>query len=90
MSKDRKYPRTTFNKSAEWYDQIRPGYPEALINEVIQSGSPLRGNRRRYFVFAGQACGAAPAGRSRAHQTLIQTKANNCIGEIRRQAQRAP
>jgi trans-aconitate methyltransferase len=24
-----------FNNSAEWYGQIRPGYPEALIDDVI-------------------------------------------------------
>jgi len=35
MNKDLKYPRATFNKSAEWYDQIRPAYPEALVNDVI-------------------------------------------------------
>ena len=32
---DTKYLRTTFNTSAEWYDQIRPGYPEALVDDVI-------------------------------------------------------
>jgi ubiquinone/menaquinone biosynthesis C-methylase UbiE len=36
MSKDREYLRTTFNSSAEWYDRIRPGYPEALIDDVIR------------------------------------------------------
>ena len=35
MRKDIEYLRTTFNNSAEWYDQIRPGYPEALIEDVI-------------------------------------------------------
>lgn len=35
MSKDFRCLRTTFNDSAEWYDQIRPGYPEELINDVI-------------------------------------------------------
>jgi SAM-dependent methyltransferase len=35
MDKDLEYRRTTFNQSAEWYDQIRPGYPEALVNDVI-------------------------------------------------------
>ena len=33
MGKDLKYLRTTFNSSAEWYDQIRPGYPEALVDD---------------------------------------------------------
>jgi SAM-dependent methyltransferase len=36
MRKDLEYLRTTFNNSAEWYDQIRPGYPEALIDDVIR------------------------------------------------------
>jgi ubiquinone/menaquinone biosynthesis C-methylase UbiE len=35
MRKDLEYLRATFNSSAEWYDQIRPGYPEALIDDVI-------------------------------------------------------
>lgn len=35
MRKDLEYLRATFNNSAEWYDQIRPGYPEALIDDVI-------------------------------------------------------
>src|SRR5512139_3070597 len=35
MQKDLEYLRATFNKSAEWYDQIRPGYPEALVDDVI-------------------------------------------------------
>ncbi len=35
MQKDLEYLRATFNKSAEWYDQIRPGYPEALADDVI-------------------------------------------------------
>lgn len=35
MSRDIEYLRTTFNSSAEWYDQIRPGYPETLIDDVI-------------------------------------------------------
>jgi ubiquinone/menaquinone biosynthesis C-methylase UbiE len=44
MSKDREYLRTTFNKSAEWYDQIRPGYPEVLFDDVIRlSGIPAGG-----------------------------------------------
>jgi ubiquinone/menaquinone biosynthesis C-methylase UbiE len=35
MRKDLESLRTTFNKSAEWYDQVRPGSPEALIDDVI-------------------------------------------------------
>lgn len=35
MCKDAKNLRTTFNNSAKWYDRIRPGYPEALIDDVI-------------------------------------------------------
>ena len=35
MRNDIEYLRMTFNSSAEWYDQIRPGYPEALIDDVI-------------------------------------------------------
>jgi SAM-dependent methyltransferase len=36
--------RETFNRSAETYDRIRPGYPDALIDDVIHlSGIPEQG-----------------------------------------------
>ena len=36
--------RETFNRSADTYDQIRPGYPDALIDDVIRlSGIPGQG-----------------------------------------------
>jgi len=36
--------RETFNQSADTYDQIRPGYPDTLINDVIRlSGIPEQG-----------------------------------------------
>jgi SAM-dependent methyltransferase len=28
--------RATFNTSAEWYDRIRPGYPAALVDDVVR------------------------------------------------------
>ncbi len=34
MMKDRNL-KVTFNKSAQLYDEIRPGYPEELINDII-------------------------------------------------------
>jgi SAM-dependent methyltransferase len=44
MRNDRENLRTTFNQSAEWYDRIRPSYPEALIDDVIRlSGIPAGG-----------------------------------------------
>lgn len=44
MRRRTEYLRTTFNKSAEWYDRVRPGYPEALIDDVIAlSGIPAGG-----------------------------------------------
>jgi len=44
MRKEAEYLRTTFNNSAEWYDRIRPGYPEALVEDVISlSRIPARG-----------------------------------------------
>jgi 2-polyprenyl-3-methyl-5-hydroxy-6-metoxy-1,4-benzoquinol methylase len=36
MRKDLGTLRTTFNHSAGWYDRIQPGYPEALIEDVIR------------------------------------------------------
>jgi ubiquinone/menaquinone biosynthesis C-methylase UbiE len=35
MCNDAKHLRTTFNTSAEWYDRVRPGYPAALVEDVI-------------------------------------------------------
>ncbi len=35
MRKDIEHLRATFNASAGWYDKVRPGYPEALIDDVI-------------------------------------------------------
>jgi len=35
MRKEIEYLRTTFNSSAGQYERIRPGYPEALIDDVI-------------------------------------------------------
>ncbi len=44
MSKDAEYLRTTFNKSANWYDRVRPRYPTALIDDVISlSAIPASG-----------------------------------------------
>jgi SAM-dependent methyltransferase len=44
MRKDLEYLRATFNNSAQWYDRVRPGYPEALINDVISlSAIPFGG-----------------------------------------------
>lgn len=43
MKKDFRCLRTTFNKSSDWYDQIRPGYPEELINDVISLSAIAEG-----------------------------------------------
>jgi SAM-dependent methyltransferase len=44
MSLDREL-RTTFNDVAETYDEVRPGYPEHLIGDVLSlSGIPPGGN----------------------------------------------
>lgn len=45
MRKDTEYLRTTFNNSAGWYDRIRPGYPEALIADVITLSAIPAGGR---------------------------------------------
>jgi ubiquinone/menaquinone biosynthesis C-methylase UbiE len=52
MCKDAEYLRTTFNASAEWYDRIRPGYPEALIDDVI-SLSALQADGRILEIGCG-------------------------------------
>jgi len=44
VSKDFRQRRETFNRSAEWYDRIRPGYPAALADDVLAlSGIPAGG-----------------------------------------------
>lgn len=45
MLKDTKDLGTTFNSSAEWYDRIRPGYPEALSDDVISLSELPEGGR---------------------------------------------
>jgi len=45
MREDTKHLRTTFNQSAEWYDRIRPGYPEALIDDVVALAEIPAGGR---------------------------------------------
>jgi len=36
MPKDLEHLRATFNSSAQWYDQTRPGYPETMIDDIIR------------------------------------------------------
>jgi ubiquinone/menaquinone biosynthesis C-methylase UbiE len=45
MRKAIEYLRTTFNDSAEWYDRVRPGYPEALVEDVISLSGISRGGQ---------------------------------------------
>jgi ubiquinone/menaquinone biosynthesis C-methylase UbiE len=45
LNKDTKHLRTTFNTSAEWYDRIRPGYPDTLIEDVIALSAIPAGGR---------------------------------------------
>jgi SAM-dependent methyltransferase len=44
MADCREQLRTTFDRSAGWYDRIRPSYPDALVEDVIDlSGIPSKG-----------------------------------------------
>jgi SAM-dependent methyltransferase len=44
MDNSREQLRQTFNRSADVYDRIRPGYPDALVDDVIRlSGIPDQG-----------------------------------------------
>ena len=44
MNDNRQHLRKTFNQSADLYDRIRPGYPNALVDDVITlSGIPKQG-----------------------------------------------
>jgi ubiquinone/menaquinone biosynthesis C-methylase UbiE len=48
--------RTTFNRVAKLYDEMRPGYPEALIGDVLSlSGIPPDGRILEIGCGAGQA-----------------------------------
>src|ERR671933_1014886 len=48
--------RITFNEVAELYDQVRPGYPEALFDAVVQlSGIPAQGRILEIGCGTGQA-----------------------------------
>ena len=42
---DRELLRTTFDGAALLYDEVRPGYPEALFDDVVSlSGIPPEGS----------------------------------------------
>jgi len=44
VSESREQLRETFNQSAQFYDRIRPGYPDALVSDLIRlSGIPDQG-----------------------------------------------
>src|SRR5215210_4042068 len=44
MADDRNRLRTTFDEAASLYDEVRPGYPEDLFDDIISlSGIPARG-----------------------------------------------
>ncbi len=36
MSTATQQRRATFNNSAAWYDRVRPGYPDALVDDVVK------------------------------------------------------
>src|SRR5436189_21759 len=56
MSEERKNLRTTFDEVALLYDQARPGYPEALFEDVIAlSGIPPGGRILEIGCGTGQA-----------------------------------
>jgi SAM-dependent methyltransferase len=45
MNGSRDRLRETFNRSADVYDRIRPGYPDTLVDDVIRlSGIPDQGH----------------------------------------------
>jgi ubiquinone/menaquinone biosynthesis C-methylase UbiE len=35
MKNEKNHLRTTFNQVAPLYDQVRPGYPEAMYDDVV-------------------------------------------------------
>jgi SAM-dependent methyltransferase len=56
MSDQREYLRETFNEDAELYDRARPGYPEAMFDDIVAlSGIPPGGRILEIGSGTGQA-----------------------------------
>jgi len=58
MNDNRQQLRETFNQSADVYERIRPGYPDALVDDAISlSGIPERGRILEIGCATGKATG---------------------------------
>ncbi|HJQ28761.1 MAG TPA: class I SAM-dependent methyltransferase [Rubrobacter sp.] len=56
MANDRNRLRTTFDEAAVLYDEVRPGYPDQLFDDVVSlSGIPLEGRILEIGCGTGQA-----------------------------------
>src|SRR5918997_2611748 len=56
MADDRNRLRTTFDEAASLYDEVRPGYPEDLFDDVVLlSGIPAGGRILEIGCGTGQA-----------------------------------
>ena len=56
MGDERLHLRTTFDEAALLYDDVRPGYPEALFHDVVSlSGIPSGGRILEIGCGTGQA-----------------------------------
>jgi SAM-dependent methyltransferase len=56
MTQDKEYLRTTFDEEAILYDEVRPGYPEELFDDIVSlSGIPPHGSILEIGSGTGQA-----------------------------------
>ncbi|GHO99273.1 methyltransferase type 11 [Reticulibacter mediterranei] len=75
MTQDKMLLRTTFNQDALLYDQARPGYPEALFDDIVTlSVLPAAGRLLEIGCGTGQA--TLPLARRGYHMLCIELGAN--------------
>ncbi|HEX6484313.1 MAG TPA: class I SAM-dependent methyltransferase [Ktedonobacteraceae bacterium] len=75
MTQDKTYLRTTFDQDALLYDQARPGYPEALFDDIVTL-SALSPSGRILEIGCGTAQATLPMARRGYHMLCIELGAN--------------
>jgi SAM-dependent methyltransferase len=75
MTQDKTVLRTTFDQDAPLYDQARPGYPEALFDDIVTL-SALPPNGRLLEIGCGTGQATLPLARRGYHMLCIELGAN--------------